>query len=61
MLALALAGHLARQRSREATLATLPTASLTFAAYLVGVIVIIGALSYFIVLALGPMAAVLGH
>jgi K+-transporting ATPase ATPase A chain len=61
VLALALAGHFARKQSRPMTLATVPTASFSFAAYLVAVIAIMGGLSYFIVLALGPMAEGLGH
>jgi K+-transporting ATPase ATPase A chain len=55
-LALAIAGLFARQARRPATYATLPTASWTFAGMLAGVIVVIGGLSYFVALALGPFA-----
>jgi K+-transporting ATPase ATPase A chain len=55
-LALAVAGLFAQQSHRGPTLATLPTASWTFAATLIGVIVIVGGLSYFVALALGPIA-----
>jgi K+-transporting ATPase ATPase A chain len=55
-LALAVAGRFARQYRVQHTFATLPTASVTFGGMLISVILIVGALSYFIVLALGPIA-----
>jgi len=53
--ALALAGRLALQPRRPAGLGTMPTDSLLFAGLVIGVIVIVGGLSYFPVLALGPL------
>jgi K+-transporting ATPase ATPase A chain len=55
-LALAVAGLFAAQSRRPSTYATLPTASWTFAAMLVGVIAVVGGLSYFVALSLGPIA-----
>ena len=55
-LALYVAGMFARQSRRAPTIAALPTASLTFGGLLVGVIGIVGALSFFVALALGPFA-----
>jgi K+-transporting ATPase ATPase A chain len=55
-LALAIAGEFAQQARRPLTYATLPTASLTFAGMLAGVIFVIGGLSYFVALSLGPVA-----
>nr|ART40315.1 K29 [uncultured bacterium] len=55
-LALAVAGHFAGQGRRTQTAATLPTASWTFAGMLTGVIVIVGGLSYFVAMSLGPIA-----
>jgi K+-transporting ATPase ATPase A chain len=60
VLALALAGQFAQKATRPVTIATVSTASVLFAAYLVAIIAIIGGLSYFIVLALGPVAEQLG-
>jgi K+-transporting ATPase ATPase A chain len=54
-LALALAGQLARQPRRAPTLGTVPTASLLFASFLIGTILVVGALSYLPALALGPI------
>jgi K+-transporting ATPase ATPase A chain len=54
--ALAVAGLFARQAPRAPTNSTLPTASFTFAGMLLGVILIVGALSYFVALAIGPIA-----
>lgn len=54
--ALALAGLFARQRRRPMTLGTLPTDTLSFGVLLVGTALIVGALSYFAALALGPIA-----
>jgi K+-transporting ATPase ATPase A chain len=55
VLALALAGIFARQRRREPSLATLPTASATFAAVIVGTAILVGALTFLPALALGPL------
>ena len=55
VLALALAGSLAGARVHARTRATLDTAGLTFAGFLVGVIVIVGGLIYFPMLILGPI------
>jgi K+-transporting ATPase ATPase A chain len=53
--ALALAGRLARQGRRPMTAGTLPTDSFAFAVVLIGTALIVGALSYFPALALGPI------
>jgi potassium-transporting ATPase potassium-binding subunit len=55
VLALAIAGSLAGARVHARTRATLDTAGPTFAAFLVGVIVIVGGLIYFPMLILGPI------
>jgi K+-transporting ATPase ATPase A chain len=55
VLALAIAGSLAGARLHARTRATLDTAGLTFAGFLVGVIVIVGGLIYFPMLILGPV------
>jgi hypothetical protein len=55
VLALAIAGSLAGARMHARTRATLDTAGLTFAGFLVGVIVIVGGLIYFPMLILGPI------
>jgi K+-transporting ATPase ATPase A chain len=52
--ALALAGLFAGQRRQPATLGTLPTA-FSFGVLLVGTAVVVGGLSYFAALALGPI------
>jgi potassium-transporting ATPase potassium-binding subunit len=57
--ALALAGALARQRTRPIGIGTMPTASPIFVGLLVGVILLVGALSFFPALALGPVAEAL--
>jgi K+-transporting ATPase ATPase A chain len=57
--ALALAGTLARQRTRPIGVGTMPTASPMFVGLLVGVILLVGALSFFPALALGPVAEAL--
>ena len=56
VLVLALAGALSAQDTVPATRGTLPTHRLQFVGLLVGVTVIITALTYFPVLALGPLA-----
>jgi K+-transporting ATPase ATPase A chain len=53
---LALAGSLAAQNAVPATAGTLPTHKLQFVGLLTGTIVIVSALTYFPVLALGPLA-----
>ena len=55
VLALAIAGSLAGARVHARTRATLDTAGPTFAAFLLGVIVIVGGLIYFPMLILGPI------
>jgi K+-transporting ATPase ATPase A chain len=55
VLALAIAGSLAGARRHARTRATLDTSGVTFAAFLVGVIVIVGGLIYFPMLILGPI------
>jgi K+-transporting ATPase ATPase A chain len=55
-LALAVAGSFARQAPQAPTSATMPTASWTFAGMLLGVIVIVGVLSYLVALSVGPIA-----
>jgi potassium-transporting ATPase potassium-binding subunit len=56
VLALGLAGSLARQRSVPATAGTLPTHTALFVLMLAGVIIIVAGLTYFPALALGPLA-----
>ena len=51
----ALAGARTHARTHARTRATLDTSGLTFAAFLVGVIVIVGGLIYFPMLILGPI------
>jgi K+-transporting ATPase ATPase A chain len=58
ILALALAGALARQRRRPAGLGSMPAGSLGFGALLFATVVILGGLSFLPVLVLGPVA---GH
>ena len=53
---LAIAGSMAPKRRRPWSLGTLPTGSAMFAGFLVGTVVVVGALSYFAALALGPIA-----
>jgi K+-transporting ATPase ATPase A chain len=60
VFALVLAGQFASQTRRAPGAATLPTASLSFAGILIGVIAIFGGLSYFVVVALGPLAEQIG-
>jgi K+-transporting ATPase ATPase A chain len=55
IFALALAGQLARQIRRPPSIGTLPTASVTFGVVIVATILIVGALSYFPALGLGPL------
>ena len=53
--ALALAGSFAMQQRRPATLGTLPAYTFTFGVLVVGTALIVGGLSYFPALALGPI------
>lgn len=52
---LAMAGSLAKKKPTPATLGTFPTDGGTFAGLLIGVVVIVGALTYLPALALGPI------
>jgi potassium-transporting ATPase potassium-binding subunit len=56
ILALALAGSLARQQPVPATAGTLPTHRLLFVGMLTGVVIIVAGLTFFPALALGPLA-----
>jgi len=60
VLVLAIAGSLARKRSVPVTAGTFPTGTPLFAGLLVGVILIMVGLTYFPVLALGPILEQLG-
>jgi K+-transporting ATPase ATPase A chain len=59
LFTLALAGSLAAQRTTPATAGTLPTHGALFSGFLVGVIVLVAALTFFPALALGPIAEAL--
>ena len=59
LLVLALAGSLAAQRPSPATAGTLPTRGVLFSGLLVGVVVLVAALTFFPALALGPIAEAL--
>lgn len=52
---LAIAGHLGRKKSVAASTGTFPTDTPTFSMLLVGVVLIVGALTFFPALALGPV------
>jgi K+-transporting ATPase ATPase A chain len=54
-LALILAGRFATQGRRSITLGTLPSDTVTFGVLVLGTIVLVGALSFFPALALGPL------
>jgi K+-transporting ATPase ATPase A chain len=56
ILTLALAGSLGMKKTVPVSPGTLPTHNPLFIVWLVGVVVLIGALSYFLALALGPIA-----
>jgi potassium-transporting ATPase potassium-binding subunit len=56
VLVLALAGSLAKQDKIPTTVGTLPTHRPMFIGLLIGVVLIVAALTYFPVLALGPLA-----
>jgi K+-transporting ATPase ATPase A chain len=53
---LALAGALVQKQSVPASAGTLPTDSPLFAGFLAGVVLIVGGLTFFPALALGPIA-----
>lgn len=53
--ALAIAGSLANKKTVPASIATFPTTGLLFIAMLVGVIIVVGALTFFPVFTLGPI------
>ena len=55
----ALAGTLAKQRTRPIGVGTMPTGSPIFVGLLTGVVLLVGALSFFPALALGPVAEAL--
>jgi K+-transporting ATPase ATPase A chain len=55
VLALAMAGSLVRKKKVPVSAGTLPTHTPLFIGWLIGVIVIVGALSYLPALALGPI------
>ena len=57
--ALGLAGALAAQKTRPASSGSMPTASPIFVGLLIGVILLVGALSFFPALALGPLTEAL--
>ena len=57
--ALGLAGALAAQKTRPASSGSMPTASPIFVGLLIGVILLVGALSFFPALALGPLSEAL--
>jgi K+-transporting ATPase ATPase A chain len=61
--ALAIGGSLARKKKVPAGAGTLPTHTPLFVAWLIAVIIIVGALSFFPALALGPIVEhlMLGH
>jgi potassium-transporting ATPase potassium-binding subunit len=59
VLVLGLAGRLARSRTVPLTAGTLPTATPLFVTLLIGVIVLVGGLTFFPALALGPVAEAL--
>lgn len=59
VLVVLLAGSLARQRRVPTTAGTLPTATLLFGGLVVGVVLLVSALTFFPTLALGPVAEAL--
>ena len=59
LFTLALAGSLSAQRKTPATAGTLPTHGPLFSGFLVGVVVLVAALTFFPALALGPIAEAL--
>jgi potassium-transporting ATPase potassium-binding subunit len=52
---LAIAGSLTLKKSVPESSATFPTASMLFTALLIGVVIIVGALTFFPALVLGPL------
>ncbi len=57
---IAIAGLLSRKKPIEATTGTLPTDNPTFLLFLIGIIVIVGAITFLPVLTFGPLAELLG-
>lgn len=57
---LGVAGLLSKKKPVEATIGTLPTDNLTFAVFLVGVIILVGAITFLPALSLGPIAEIFG-
>ena len=55
ILALALAGHLAAQGRKAPSVGTIPTDGLLFATLTIGTLLVVGGLSYFPALAMGPI------
>jgi K+-transporting ATPase ATPase A chain len=60
-LALALAGRFARQGRKAETVGTFPSDTPTFGLLVLGTVLLVGALSFLPVLALGPIAEHLGR
>jgi potassium-transporting ATPase potassium-binding subunit len=60
VVALAVAGSLAKARVHARSFATMPTSGPTFAVFLLSVVLILGGLTYLPALALGPAADQLG-
>ena len=58
--ALGVAGLLSRKKPVESTIGTLRTDNLTFALFLVGIIIIVGAITFLPELSLGPIAEIFG-
>jgi K+-transporting ATPase ATPase A chain len=59
LLVLRLAGHLAGQRTRPATVGTMPTHTPLFVGLVTGIAIIVAGLTFFPALALGPIAEAL--
>jgi potassium-transporting ATPase potassium-binding subunit len=57
---IAIAGLLSRKKPIEATTGTLPTDNFTFLIFLIGIIVIVGAITFLPILTFGPIAELLG-
>ena len=58
-LTMALAGSLAGKKVVPPSNGTLPTHTPTFAVWLLGVVILVGVLSFFLCLSLGPIAETL--
>jgi K+-transporting ATPase ATPase A chain len=57
---IAIAGLLSGKKPIEATTGTLPTDNFTFLAFLICIIVIVGAITFLPILTFGPLAELLG-